>query len=189
MIQLSLTSHIEAFNLLRNAGYEAQLPRADGRLVRSLYMSALAYLLGALPEELSTEEISMLQNHIPAPVKGMLTTSPHSAPYLDKEPRVYPNQKSYLHNALASIIVHLCILLRLILPYVKLLLHQLYEYERTHRITERILNTTLGTAEELGKGGVTIGSLACSLNEGRVGAALLNFATWWVHGRHGWWGI
>ncbi|CAI7599219.1 unnamed protein product [Penicillium glandicola] len=174
---------VPAFNLLRNAGYEAQQPQPDGRLARSLYVNALVYLLDALPLDLTTEETSMIQRHIPEPVKVGLTTYPGPPGYLDGADRkISPQPRSYLHKILASTIVQLFILLRFILPYAKVLLHQLYEYERTHRITERIVTTTLEAVDGLGKGGVNIGAAVCKLNEGRVGAALSNFAVWWVEG-------
>lgn len=173
---------IEAFNLLRNAGYEAQQPHADGRLARSLYVNALVYLLDALPPDLSGEETAMLQHHIPEPVKATLTTYPHPPRFVDRDPKSCHNSRSYLHKVLASAILQIFILLRFVLPYVKLLLRQVYEYERTHRITERILTTTLDAADGLGKGGVTIGASVCRLNEGRVGAALSNLAAWWMEG-------
>ena len=126
--------------------------------------------------------MSMLQHHIPEPVKATLTTYPQPPRYLDGNPKLSPHPRSYLHKVLASTIVQLFILLRFILPYAKLLLRQLYEYERTHRITERILTTTLDAADGLGKGSVNIGTAVCKLKEGRVGAALSNLAAWWMEG-------
>jgi hypothetical protein len=142
----------------------------------------LVYLLDALPPDLNGEETTMIQRHIPEPVKATLTTYPHQPRYLDGNPKFNPHPRSYLHKALASTIVQLFILLRFILPYAKLLAQQLYEYERTHRITQRVLTTTLDAADGLGKGSVNIGAAFCKLNEGRVGAALSNLAAWTMEG-------
>ncbi|KAJ5970290.1 uncharacterized protein N7479_000208 [Penicillium vulpinum] len=173
---------VPAFNLLRNAGYEAQQPQADDRLARSLYVNALVYLLDALPSDLTDEETSMLQRHIPEPIKVGLTTYPRPG-YMDgTNHKISPQPRSYLHKILASIIVQLFILLRFLLPYAKVLLRQLYEYERTHRITERIVTTTLEAADGLGKGSVNIGAAVVKFNEGRVGAAISSFAAWWMEG-------
>jgi hypothetical protein len=122
----------------------------------------------------------MLRHHIPESVKATLTTYPQPPRYL--QPKSSPVSRSYLHKVLASTILQLFIFVRFILPYAKLLLRQVYEYERTHRITERILTTTLDAADGLGKGSVNIGAAVCKLNEGRVGAALSNFAVWWMEG-------
>lgn len=122
----------------------------------------------------------MLQHHIPEQVTAALMTAPPR--YVDREPRSCHNPRSYLHKVLASVILQVFILLRFLLPYVKLLLRQVYEYERTHRITERVLTATLDAADGLGKGSVNIGASVCRLNEGRVGAALSNLAAWWMEG-------
>ncbi|CAG8909789.1 unnamed protein product [Penicillium egyptiacum] len=174
---------VPAFNLLRNSGYEAQQPQPDGRLARSLYVNALVYLLDALPSDLTTEETSMLQRHMPETVKVGLMPYPRPPGDLDSANRnITPQPRSYLHKVLASTILQLFILLRLLLPYLRVLLRQLYEYERTHHITERIVTTTLEAADGLGKGTVNIGAAVCKFNEGRVGTALANFAAWWMEG-------
>ncbi|KAJ5757582.1 uncharacterized protein N7511_006276 [Penicillium nucicola] len=164
-------------------GYEAQQPQADGRLARSLYVNALVYLLDALPQDLSADETSMLEHHIPELVKASLTPYPQPPQYLpDGKSKYNAHPRSYLHRLLASTIVQIFILLRLLLPYARLLLRQIYAYERTHRITERILTTTLDTADGLGKSSINIGMAVCKLSEGRVGAALSSFAAWWMEG-------
>lgn len=174
-----------AFNLLRNAGYEAQQPRADGRLARSLYINAVMYLLDALPTDLTAEETTMIQLRLPQPVKASIVAEPE--PHLARlEGRVGsrpgPPARSYLHRLLASTIVQIFLIVRFILPYVKLFLRQVYEYERSHHLTERIVTTTLDAADGLGKSSLNIGSAVCKLNEGRVGAAVGNLAAWWVEG-------
>ncbi|KGO74038.1 hypothetical protein PITC_097240 [Penicillium italicum] len=174
---------VPAFNLLRNAGYEAQQPQPDGRLARSLYLNALLYLLNALPSDLTPEETSMLQRNIPDTVKVGLTPYPLLPESVDGvNHKTTPQPRSYLHQILASTILHLFILMRFIIPYAKVLFRQLYEYEQTHRVTERIVTATLEAADELGKGSVIIGAVVCKFNEGRVGVALTNFAAWWMQG-------
>lgn len=143
------------------------------------------YLLDALPEDLSAEESNMLQHRLPEPIKTSLATSPSShlarleSPTESRQP---PPARSYLHRLLASTIVQIFLLVRFVLPYFKVFLRQVYEYERSHRITERIVTTTLDAADGLGKSGVNIGSAVCKFNEGRVGAAVGNLAAWWIEG-------
>ncbi|KAJ6111092.1 hypothetical protein N7486_003327 [Penicillium sp. IBT 16267x] len=176
---------VPAYNLLRNAGYEAQQPQADGRLARSLYINALMFLLDALPSDLTPEETVMLQYRLPDNVKSSIVTS--SQPYATElEARMslktIPPTRSYLHRLLASMIVQIFLLARFLLPYFRLLLRQAYEYERSHRITQRIVTTTLDAADGLGKKSVDIGSAVCRFNQGRVGVAVANLASWWVEG-------
>lgn len=173
-----------AFNLLRNAGYEAQQPHADGRLVRSLYVNALMYLLDALPTDLTLEETTMLGSRLPHPVKLSILESPQPNP-TQLEGRISTKAappRSYLHRLLASIIVHVFLLIRFFLPYIRILLRWAYEYERSHRITQRIVATTLDAADGLGKKSVDIGSTVCKFNEGRFGTAVGNLVSWWIEG-------
>jgi hypothetical protein len=172
-----------AFNLLRNAGYEAQQPRADARLARSLYINAIMYLLDALPPDLTAEETSMIGHRIPQPVKASIAAEPQMA-RLDGpvDSRHRPPARSYLHRLLASAIVQIFLIVRFIVPYATLFLRNVYEYERSHRLTERIVTTTLDAADGLGKSSLNIGSAVFKLNEGKVGTAVGNLAAWWVEG-------
>jgi hypothetical protein len=70
---------IPAANLLRNAGYEAQQPHTDSRLVRSLYINALLYLLDALPKDLTSDEAHSLQSRLPEPIKVAIPALPASS--------------------------------------------------------------------------------------------------------------
>jgi hypothetical protein len=143
------------------------------------------YLLDALPSDLTTEETAMIQYRLPENVKSSIVTS--SQPYATQlearmSPTTIPPTRSYLHRLLASIIVQTFLLVRFLLPYFKLLLQNVYEYERSHHITQRIVTTTLDAADGLGKKSVDIGSAVCRFNQGRVGVAVANLASWWVEG-------
>ncbi|KAL2006750.1 hypothetical protein VTN00DRAFT_9418 [Thermoascus crustaceus] len=187
-----------ALNLLRNAGYEAQQPRSDSHLVRSLYINAILYLLEALPEDLTCEEYTSIQNRLPEKARqATLSSLPEAsaAHNLNSIPRdrsnpqpttgPTPTEPSYLHRLLATLTIQCFLLIQFLLPYARLLLHHIYEYERTHRITEHIATITLNTANSLGKGGINIVSAMLSLSEGRVGAAVSAVAAWWIEGLAG----
>ncbi|KAF7134003.1 hypothetical protein CNMCM5793_005583 [Aspergillus hiratsukae] len=184
----------KALNLLRNAGYEAQQAACDGRFVRSLYINALGYLLDALPADLTDEESMTIHHNLPARIKATLATPASAQPGAgagagDAVTMVnqgagtrYPTERSYLHRLLASSIVQFFLIVQFLLPYAKILLHQVYRYERSHRITERLVTATLDAADSLGKGSVSLGSTVLRLNEGKVGTAFTNLAAWWVEG-------
>lgn len=174
-----------AFGLLRNAGLEAQQPQADGRLSRSLYINALMYLLDALPADLTPDETTMLKQRLPETVKASIAPPPPIVQNVTSEttiPKVVSPTRSSLHRLLASTIVQLFLLVRLLLPYIRLLLHRAFEYERSHRITEHIFIATLDAVDSLGKSSADFGTTLCKFNEGRVGVAVGNMATWWVEG-------
>ncbi|KAN0070305.1 hypothetical protein V8E54_011886 [Elaphomyces granulatus] len=179
---------IPAANLLRNAGYEAQQTHTDSRLVRSLYINALLYLLDALPEDLTSDEAHSLQSRLPEPIKVAISALPaftdEQGPVDGKQSRFVrarcPRQPSYLHRILSTTIVCCFLIIQFLIPYAKLVVRNLYQYERSHRITERVIAALLKTADSLGKGSANFGSTMMGFGKGRVGAAASSFAAWWI---------
>jgi hypothetical protein len=169
-----------AFNLLRSAGFEAQQPSADTRLVRSLYINGLAYLLEALPPDLSRDEVRGIQERLPDAVKASFVEGNQPAAPNTPGRLPAPNQSSYLHRIIATCIVYGFIWVHFLIPYARTLLQSLYRYERHHRFTERILAATLHTADNIGKGSHNISSILLALSEGRVGAAVTNLTAWLI---------
>lgn len=96
--------------------------------------------------------------------------------------KTLPPSKSYLHRLLASTIVQIFLIVRFILPYMSVFLRQVYEYERSHHITERFITATLDVADGLGKTGIDAGNSVCRFNESKIGVAVGNLAAWWVEG-------
>ncbi|KAJ5901624.1 hypothetical protein N7495_002152 [Penicillium taxi] len=176
---------LPALNLLRNAGYEGQQPQADSRLARSLYINALMYLLDALPQDLTQEEALMLQYRLPATIKESMTASPHHNMIGFEEgmkTNQLPRSKSYLHRFLATVIIQIFIIVQFLLPYLRSILRQIYEYERSHHVTQRIMTSILRAADGLGKNSVNVGAAICKFNEGRVATVVGSLAAWWIEG-------
>jgi hypothetical protein len=171
---------VAAFNLLRNAGFEAQQPNADTRLVRRLYVNGLGYLLEALPPDLSSDEVRGIQERLPESVKSTIVEANQPAAPSTPGRLATPNQSSYLHRIIATCIVYGFILAQLLIPYARTLLQSLYRYERHHRFTERILAATLETADNIGKGANNISSLLFDISGGRVGTAVTNLTAWLI---------
>ncbi|KAL4809229.1 hypothetical protein BDV18DRAFT_156986 [Aspergillus unguis] len=175
-----------ALNLLRHAGYEAQQPNCESRLVRSLFLDSLAYLLSALPEDLTSEEASTLRGSLPESLKQSLAPSLESgisaSHQITDSESTAPGQRSYLHRLLAATIIYFCILLQFLMPYIKDVLYHLYRYDRAHRVTERVTGLTLYVAEKVGRGGVNLGNVVLSMYDGRPGSAVSGAAGWWLEG-------
>ncbi|GAB1217839.1 hypothetical protein ATERTT37_007082 [Aspergillus terreus] len=150
---------LPALNLLRNAVYEAQQPRADGQLVRSLYTGAIGYLLDALPTDLNQDEASRIQQNIPGHLgacsQARLDGNGRSGgiPAAGDRPR-----RSYIHRTVASIIIYIFLALKLIAPLIKSMAYSLYQYERSHRVTERVAGVAMGAAQTCARYGVNMGS-------------------------------
>ncbi|EED22262.1 hypothetical protein TSTA_095080 [Talaromyces stipitatus ATCC 10500] len=165
---------VPAFSLLRNAGFEAQQPNSDARLVRSLFIDGVGYLLEALPSDLTDDEARSIRDRLPDPLRAQVEKIPASPSQNNPVP------PSYLHRVIATLIVYGFIFAQLILPYVKVLLNSIYTYERKYRVTERILAAALESADGVGKGAGNIGSMLMTLSEGRLFTGLCTLTAWTI---------
>lgn len=132
-------------SLLETALAEAELsePRSQA-FSRQLYIHALAYLLQALPSDLSNAEIVCIDNALPHGLQRRTRVSPSSS-------RTYQQPPSLLHRFLAATIIQFFILGQLVLPYIRCFLHTAYRYERTHQISEKVVMTSVNTGERIAK--------------------------------------
>ncbi len=130
---------------------EAQATDCDSQaLSRQLRIDAVTYILQGLPTELSPHESLRIQNALPSRLQIPKNVSPEG--YSPQHP------PSLLHRGLASTIIVLCLLVRLLLPYLKYLSAQAYTYNQTHNIVQRVLTTTVSTTDSLGKKSLSIAS-------------------------------
>ena len=137
---------------------------------RQLYLDAMAYLIQGLPSDLTDQEILHLKNALPESLKK--STPPKRAQPTKRNP-------SLLHRSLASTIIVICLLLRLALPYIKLLIAVAYNYDRAHHVRERLFAFSINTADLFGKRSMALASTAMT-NEVVLGAV-----TYWVDGIRG----
>ena len=150
---------------------ESQTSDAQGRAFsRQLYLDAMAYLIQGLPSDLTDQELLHLKNALPESLKK--STPPDTAQPAKRNP-------SLLHRSLASTIIAICLLLRLALPYIKLLIAVAYKYDRAHQVRERLFAFSINTADSFGKRGMALASTAMT-NELVLGAV-----TYWVDGIRG----
>jgi hypothetical protein len=92
---------------------------------------------------------------------------------------------SLLQRIIALIIVHTFVLIRFLLPYVKILISHAYRFERDHRVTQRLVNNGIMTAESLRRRSLQLSRTICQMNDGRVGKALNEVVLWWLAGLTG----
>jgi hypothetical protein len=136
----------------------------NASFARQLYIHALTYLLRGLPSDLTPEE--QLSIHSALPLAIPLHSSASGSPA--------PPEPSLLHRTLASIIVQLFVFIQFLLPYIRWLVSTAYEYEREHKIGERVWREGM----EKGKSGVETAATLLAMGDGRVGKA----AMWVVEG-------
>ena len=131
-------------------------------------------ILQSLPEK--------VKKALPTPVEtGIPATRLQGSSAGDRYPPS-PPERSYLHRLLASSIINFFLIVQFFMPHVKVLMRLMYQYERSHRITERAITAAMDAADSLGRGSVNLGSALLNSHEGRVGAAVSSLAAWWMEG-------
>lgn len=149
---------------------------------RQLYLHALTYLLRALPTDLTTEEQLSVRSALPAGVVEPLQFEVNAGYNSRNLSGDADHQPSLLHRTLASTIVQLFILFQIILPYLKYLLSAAYQYEREHKISEKVLSQSIDTVDTIGKRSLSITGAIYGMGDGRVGQVITNAASWFVEG-------
>lgn len=158
---------------------EAELsePRSQA-FSRQLYIHALAYLIQALPADLSNAETVCIDDALPHGLQRRTQVSlSHS--------RTQQHPPSLLHRFLASAIIQFFILCQLVLPYVRFFLHKAYRYERTHQISEKILLTSVNTGERIARLWCDILQVISKIPDKKLVAMLASILLWWVQGISG----
>ena len=96
------------------------------------------------------------------------------------EPTIPKKQDpSLLHRSLASIIITICLLLRLALPYIKLFVAMAYSYDRAHHIRERLFAFSVTAADSFGRRSMALVSTAVS------NQVILGAVAYWIDGIRG----
>jgi hypothetical protein len=159
----------------------SQDPRfGNASFARQLYLHALAYLLRALPEDLTTEEQLSIRSSLPQGVVDPLRLE--SSSFTTQTHGSDSDRRSLLHRTLASTIIQFFILFQFILPYLKHLLSAAYQYDREHKISEKILRQGIETVDSLGKTGLGVTATIYGMGDGRVGQLITETAAWIIEG-------
>ncbi|TGO84314.1 hypothetical protein BPOR_0520g00020 [Botrytis porri] len=175
----------QGYNLLALSFEEASANSQNTRfsntpLARQLYVHALTYLLRALPSDLSTEEKISLQSAVPAEVVESIQEESYTSE--DSQDSNSSEPPSLLQRSIASIIIQLFILFQFILPSLKNILSSAYQYDRTHKISEKILSKGIVTVDTIGKSSLAVTGLVYGMSDGKVGQAITDAAAWVVEG-------
>lgn len=152
---------------------------------RQLYIDGVSYLLRGLPQNLSSEETIRLQAAMPSEM--MLPQQPVDRVIVrdqanDNQVTQQEEDPTLLHRVVAMIVLQVFLFLSFLWPYVQTTCRGVYQYEREHHISEKLLNQSWTTANVLSKNTMAIAKTVCSWNDGQVGIALEDMVFWWVHG-------
>ncbi|KAF2196517.1 hypothetical protein GQ43DRAFT_383111 [Delitschia confertaspora ATCC 74209] len=159
-------------------------------LTRQLYIHGISYLLRGLPTNLTPEESLSIQAAMPKSIQDLQNSlNAHdrvpSITHTSRSNEPPTQSPSLLHRATAKTVFYIFILLNFLLPYLKLFIGYAYQYEREHKITQRVLSKSVETANDLGQKGIRLSQTVCQMNNGKVGQAINDIALWWLRGLTG----
>ncbi|KAH9213477.1 hypothetical protein DL95DRAFT_302099, partial [Leptodontidium sp. 2 PMI_412] len=157
----------------------------NASFARELYIHALTYLIQVLPPDLTIEEQLGVRSILPQGVVEPLrleVCNRESVQFGATYASRIDQPPSLLHRTLASTIVQLFILLRFVLPYIYTILKAAYQYERTHKISEKVLSQITDIVDVIGKCGLSLTGAIYSMADGRVGQTLTDTASWFMEG-------
>lgn len=159
-----------------------QEPRfGNAAFARQLYLHAITYLLRALPTDLTMEEQLSVRSALPEDMVEPLHLIPRGDVIEPVQP-IPSRQPSLVHRTLASFIIWMFIVVQFLFPYFKLFLRSAYQYEREHKISEKVFSQSMDTVDTLGKRGVSLTETIYGMGNGKVGQVLNGTASWLVEG-------
>ena len=129
--------------LLNTALAESQMEHPSNQAFsRHLYINSMSYLLHGLPSDLDEHERLQLQSALP----DALSQAPQPI-----EATSNNHDPSILHRGVAVLVISLCLLIKIVVPYFKYLFTMAYDYERTHHIAETVLDRSTSSINTFGK--------------------------------------
>jgi len=177
----------QGFSLLALAAQEESLLEQDPVFGRKLYLDSLGYLSRGLPADLSAAEVAGLRLALPESLSGPMGGGEVAARAAEGrvERRREGREVSMLHEAVASITLQLFLVLSFILPYVQLLLQQAYQYDRRHRISDKLVRQSYQLVDHLGRHAMVLAAHVCTMNDGQIGVVVRDVGFWWLQGVSG----
>lgn len=178
------------FSLLSLSSQEASTICRSPHLVRRQYIDGVACVLRGLPLDLTTEEELCLREALPTSLippdaaDDQVMLRPGSGGDLQTTPTSAAHQ-STLHRCVAAATLYIFLAISFLTPYIQLLLRQAYQFDRRHKISDRVLAQSVIAADAMGRQTIMIAQHVCSLNEGMVGEAMKGMGVYCVQGFSG----
>ncbi|KAH8597075.1 hypothetical protein B0O99DRAFT_617954 [Bisporella sp. PMI_857] len=154
----------------------------DSNYVRQMYVDGLAYLLRGLPQDMTAEEQMRVRNAMPISVVRPLYPSSSSSALDFSSP---PSEPSILHRWLAFLIVQGFLIFQFLLPFITKWITTVYQYEREHKISQKIIGQGLDSMDIVGKKGIGLVNIICGMGDGKVGHILMKVASYVAEGLTG----
>ncbi|KAI1824193.1 hypothetical protein F4861DRAFT_273561 [Xylaria intraflava] len=162
----------------RNMHRIAFLDRSDPVFSRKSYIDGVAYMLMALPENLSNQETSTIRRALPRTIASTSMGGGTRGEAIDWD--LIPEGRTILRRCVARSVTALVILIHLVLSCIAVVVHVATDYEHKHRILQRVVSQGIVIAAAVGGHGVVFSTKIYGMREGRVGKAVNRIVTWTV---------
>jgi hypothetical protein len=120
--------------LLGVAAEDTWRTRGERDLSRRMYIDGLAYLLRGLPEDITADEVAVINAALPNPLREREEGSRTIGSGVH-EPATPP--RSLLHRTTANSTLYAILALSVVLPYAQFAVEQAWQWERNHHVSER----------------------------------------------------
>lgn len=161
--------------LLETVITEAKYPSSRNQsLARQQYINSVAYLLHGLPQDLDPHEVTTLENAMPPALRISAANNGKRSTSHKIGPRSLPRR------TLASAIVQLFLFFQIFLPYLQLFLKSAYDYDRTHRISERALAAGVSVLDNIGSKSFELIRNLVKSGKGHSFQVLAALSIWWI---------
>ncbi|KAJ2989249.1 hypothetical protein NUW58_g3566 [Xylaria curta] len=161
-----------------NIHHIAHLEKEDAEFSRKSYIDGIAYMLMALPEELSDQESATIREALPPPVANMRLVGGRHDGAIGWEPPL--RGRTILQRFVSNLVAMFVLILHLVLWYATIVVRVGVYYERKHNISQQIASRGCIIATAVGRHGVIISAKICAMKDGYVGKAMSNIAGWTV---------
>ncbi|KAI0490007.1 hypothetical protein F4859DRAFT_176061 [Xylaria cf. heliscus] len=161
-----------------NMQHIAYLEKEDPTFSRKSYIDGLAYMLMALPHDLSNQEAARIREALPPSIADTdLADSRNNQAISWKPP---PENRTVLQRCVASLVAVFVVLAHLMLSYATIVVRVGAHYERKHNISQQIASRGFVIATAVGRHSVILSAKICAMKDGRVGKAVGSLASWTV---------
>ncbi|KAI2629448.1 hypothetical protein GGS21DRAFT_225683 [Xylaria nigripes] len=157
----------------------AYLEKGDPVFSRKSYIDGVAYMLMALPDDLSRQETTTLRKALPPTIidSNFVVGARGQTIHWQLIP---DGRRTILRRCVASFVAVLVILIHLALMCMATVVRVVTHYERKHAIVRRIVSRGFIIAAAVGGHSVVLSAKIYGMREGRVGKVVNNIVTWTV---------
>ncbi|KAI8949763.1 hypothetical protein F4801DRAFT_390827 [Xylaria longipes] len=159
-----------------NIQHIAYLEKGDSTFSRKSYIDGLAYMLMALPDNLSNQEAATIREALPPSIADTNLADCRNDRAIGWKPP--PESRTVLQRFVANMVAIFVVLMHLALSYATIVVRVGAHYERKHNISQQIASRGFVIATAVGRHSVVLSTKICAMKDGRVGKAVSSLASW-----------